>query len=343
MLGHNSFQSIIRANPETGYTKISNALLQDSRISYETRGLIVELLSRPDDWEITVTNIIKSSPAGRDKVYRMLQEAEKFGHLAGRQARGFDGKMQKQRYAVSDDPRLLAAATELWLLESEAQPFPENPDTVIPFPEKPEAVKLKKAVAAQSTSGKTVSGEPLPEKPLPAEPLPANPTHTNKRYIQTTQETKGGDGSIVKVAAAVASTFTTILPLAAIAHPIEQVIDAPAECWQTPKARMAAGMNPMEAKLQRQVWVTSNGRIEVAGDFKAELEREFPLVDLKCGLSTSGPNVHTDRGAIQCAQTIRREFGFMQQREKKTAERAEQWEKPDTSKPKIYRKPNPWD
>lgn len=155
-------------------------------------------------------------------------------------------------------------------------------------------------------------------------------------HYDTSLKEKGArEGSIAKVATAVAATFAATLPLAAAPHPVEQVVDAPAECWQTPKAKMAAGLNSMEAKLQRQIWMTPSGRVEVAGDFKAELEREFPLVDLKCGLATAGPNVNTDRGAINCTQTIRREFGFMQQREKKAANRSASYAKPATGRPKT--------
>ena len=90
----------------------------------------------------------------------------------------------------------------------------------------------------------------------------------------------------------------------------EAVVDAPEPRWQNPKSDMAAAMNVYEARAQKQVWLTPMGCIEVAGDFRTELEREFPLVDLKCGLAQSAPNVRSDGTALAAMQTIRREFGF---------------------------------
>src|SRR5690606_37540642 len=91
-LAHNSQrnQNIYRSNPETEYTKLANSFLQDSRLSYEARGLLAELLSRPDDWEVTVAAIVKSGPAGRDKIYRMMKEAEKYGYATTRKERRED-------------------------------------------------------------------------------------------------------------------------------------------------------------------------------------------------------------------------------------------------------------
>lgn len=332
MIGHNSFQSIIRSNPETGFTKISNALLQDKRISYETRGLLAELLSRPDDWEITVLSIVKSGPAGRDKVYRMIKEAEKFGHLGVRRDRRDDGTLLKQRYMVSDDPRLLAAALELYRMETGDEPLPEKAEVVIPFPGNPEVVKNG---SKQAASWKPGSGHPLPEKPDTAEPLPENPTHTKERYIQTKEVTKarGGENGLGKVAAAVAVALTAApMPLAAQPHPVEHVMQDVAECWQNPKARYEAGANIHEMRAQRQVWMTPFGVVEVAGDFKAELEREFPLVSLKEGLATAAPNVHIGQGAIRAMQAIRRQFGYSQQNEANKQKRADAW-KTKTSSP----------
>lgn len=311
MMGHNSFQSIIRANPETGYTKISNAFLQDERISYETRGFIAELLSRPDDWEITVKNLVKSGPAGRDKIYRMIREAEKFGHMGARQDRHYDGKMLKQRYMVSDDPRLLAAALELYTLETGLEPLPENTEVVIPFPGKAEAVKNGQK---QATSWKPVSGEPLPEKPFTAEPLPENPTHTNKRDLQRKEDTKA-DSTRAKVAASIMSGVLAVAAGPAAAQPPEppaQVQQCPAECWQTPKARMDAGLNINELRAQKMVWMTETGLLQVAGAFREELATTFPLVDITNGLAIAAATVHINQGALMAMREIRKRFGYLQ-------------------------------
>jgi hypothetical protein len=181
-IGHNSGrgQNIVRANPEQGYTKLSNAFLQDSRVSYETRGLLAEILSRPDDWEITIAALVKSGPAGRDKVYRMMQEAVKCGYAEPKKDRRGDGAFQRHSYRVTDDPRLLIEQVAAEIMEMEGAPFPENQE-VEPLPENPEVAKPE-VDARQAISGESGSGESA--QPLSALPDTANPTRTNKRELQ---------------------------------------------------------------------------------------------------------------------------------------------------------------
>lgn len=192
MLGHNSDrnQRIFRANPDTGYTKLANAFLQDGRLSYETRGLLAELMSRPDDWEIRAEGIVKSGQAGRDRVWRMLREAEQFGYAMAHQARGETGKFKKQEYLITDDPKLLIerAAREI---QSMMEPLTEKTGAdILPFPENP------------------CAGSPLTEKPCTGQPCTANPQHTKERYIQTTEET-----NVDVISAREARSFTKAVAL----------------------------------------------------------------------------------------------------------------------------------
>ncbi len=122
-----------------------------------------------------------------------------------------------------------------------------------------------------------------------------------------------------RVAAAIATGIATGIATAALpaaAAPIDppaQIRMDVAECWQTPKARMEAEMNSHHRIAQTQIWQTPTGLVEVAGDFREELLREYPLVDLKCGLSAAAPNVRISHGAITSMQEVRRKFAHMQQ------------------------------
>jgi uncharacterized protein YdaU (DUF1376 family) len=141
--------------------------------------------------------------------------------------------------------------------------------------------------------------------------------------------------------AKVASVFAaglaaTIAPMGLAAAPAEQTIQVMqdvAECWQTPKARYDAGVSIYEKRAQHQVWMTPTGVVEAAGEFRAELEREFPLVDLKCGLMAAAQNVRPEQGAIPSMRVIRRQFAYMQQ---DAARRA----KPASAKPSEEEKPD---
>lgn len=190
MVGHNSgkrTRCIFRAHGERGYTKLKNSFLQDSRLSDETRGLVARLLSLPDDWEVTVQSIIASGKAGRDKVYRMIKEAEEFGYIKPEvRRREADGTLGRQIYFVSDDPQALLSreAQELYDMEAAGYPLTEKPEVdekpcpAEPLPANPDMAKV---IGEQQVS--PCAAKPDLAKPLPAEPLPANP-HAYKKNIE---------------------------------------------------------------------------------------------------------------------------------------------------------------
>lgn len=157
-------------------------------------------------------------------------------------------------------------------------------------------------------------------------------------YRNSKEERAPREGAFGKVAAAVGLTMASaVMPLAAAPHPVEQVMQGVAECWQTPKAQMAAASSSSVAKLQRQIWVTPTGRVEVAGDFKAELEREYPLVDLKCGLGVACPHVKPDSGVLNCIQAVHRQFAYMQNDNSGKEKRAAAYAKPAEKKSSPFR------
>ena len=185
-IGHNSgsrTRCLYRAHGDRGYTKLRNVFLQDRRLSFEARGLICFLLSLPDDWEVTVQSIIASGPSGRDKVYRMLKEAEQFGYILPEQGRKQAGKFDRQLYLVSDDPTALIerAALEIHEMEATKEPLPEKPEpaeqpvTPLPVTANPEAVR-----SLENQGVSRLPDLPLTAEPFTAEPLTANPEACKK-------------------------------------------------------------------------------------------------------------------------------------------------------------------
>jgi hypothetical protein len=97
---------------ETLKTKIPNELLQDDRLGYDTRGMLIRLLSLPDNAEITAEMIVAEGAAGRDKVYRMLAEAERFGYVVPVSRRD-GGKYRKTVYLVADKAGIIEKPVEV--------------------------------------------------------------------------------------------------------------------------------------------------------------------------------------------------------------------------------------
>ncbi|MFI9162658.1 hypothetical protein ACIGXI_25050 [Kitasatospora aureofaciens] len=62
------------------FTVLPNGLLQDRRLSFTARGLLADLLSRPDGWREDGRHMADTSPQGRGAVRRALKELKDAGY-----------------------------------------------------------------------------------------------------------------------------------------------------------------------------------------------------------------------------------------------------------------------
>lgn len=73
--------SIIRVKKDANYFAASNEPFNDDRLSWEARGLMGYLLSKPNDWKVNQKDIMNKGQAGERKVKRMLAELRKAGYM----------------------------------------------------------------------------------------------------------------------------------------------------------------------------------------------------------------------------------------------------------------------
>jgi len=74
--------SILRVSKgENPYTPIRRETLQDNSLSWEARGVLAYLLSKPDKWQVRVTDLVRQGPGGRDRMRRILKELEAAHYL----------------------------------------------------------------------------------------------------------------------------------------------------------------------------------------------------------------------------------------------------------------------
>ena len=119
--------SIIRSpRLESNFSVISNAVIRDSRLSYRARGVLLEILSRPDNWRVSGDSLARSGKEGRDAILTALKELRDCGYIRMVKTRNEDGTFETTNY-VFDTPQ-------------DVVPRPENPTTASvepPYPEKP--------------------------------------------------------------------------------------------------------------------------------------------------------------------------------------------------------------
>lgn len=110
--------------PEYGFLILNNDISNDKRLSWAARGLLIYLLSKPDDWRVSVQNLINETsesgaPLGRDGVYTILRQLEEAGYLRRTKANDNGGKFAGTDYTVTESPLT-------------AQPYTAEPYTAKP-------------------------------------------------------------------------------------------------------------------------------------------------------------------------------------------------------------------
>ncbi|MBQ6266571.1 MAG: hypothetical protein IJK64_02225 [Clostridia bacterium] len=120
---------IIREAHHERYTVIANTALEDPRLTNAAKGLLVRMLSFPDNWEFNVRGLAAVCHDGRDAVARQLAELERLGYLQRKLVHNAQNRFADLVYYVYESPA-----------DSPRPGFPdtENPDTEIPDTEIPD-------------------------------------------------------------------------------------------------------------------------------------------------------------------------------------------------------------
>ncbi|MDR3081494.1 MAG: hypothetical protein LBV60_11310, partial [Streptomyces sp.] len=90
---------IRRSRPEADFTIIPNAVLRDDRLSYCARGVLAELLSRPNGWETNADALSDRARRhrgdvvgeGRRGLRAAFKELEAAGYMVRRKEQGEKG------------------------------------------------------------------------------------------------------------------------------------------------------------------------------------------------------------------------------------------------------------
>jgi hypothetical protein len=162
--------AILRADKsQHTYKRVCMDFANDPRLSWEARGVMAYLLSKSDDWRIIVADLINQTSAGRDKVYKILEELQGAGYLTRAQRRGDHGKMLPVEYALSE----LSPLPEN--TEAVNSPLPASPYTAPPLPANPTLPKEESTYSRVRPTVESVGADAPPPAPIVATPEPTTP------------------------------------------------------------------------------------------------------------------------------------------------------------------------
>lgn len=92
----------IRIKRTSSFTTLQNSMVLDQRISLKARGLMAVMLSRPDDWEFSVSGLAAFCGCGKDQIRSALTELEATDYLVRRQSHAEDGGFSQNEYILHD-------------------------------------------------------------------------------------------------------------------------------------------------------------------------------------------------------------------------------------------------
>ena len=85
------------------FTTIHNTMLRDMRLGMTERGLLLTMLSLPDNWNFSIKGLSCILPDGATKIGTALKNLAKTGYLVRRRIYA-EGKITDWEYTFSDEP-----------------------------------------------------------------------------------------------------------------------------------------------------------------------------------------------------------------------------------------------
>lgn len=189
---------IIRSTRTQNFTIIPNLLLEDKNLDWKELGLLVFLLSKPDEWTVSVQHLAKQRKAGRDAILKSLKLLRDAGYVV--MQRKHEGGVD---YTIYDTP------------QKRENPLPEKPvvanENQEPKPEKPLTENPTMGKATNGKSGHIVNTETT--------------TSTEKERVSTERELSDSEIAARHVANHLHRRLIEEIPEASTENPEKWIVD----------------------------------------------------------------------------------------------------------------------
>jgi len=91
-------------NSSNHFFILSRSCMQDENLSFEARGVLAYLLSKPDDWDLMPEDLARRGGIGRNKVYRIIKELMDRGYIIRTMHRNEKKQIIRVDYQVFEKP-----------------------------------------------------------------------------------------------------------------------------------------------------------------------------------------------------------------------------------------------
>lgn len=96
--------AVLKNKTQGNYTIVSQNIMHDKDLSLTERGMLLTLLSLPDNWHLTIMGLCQILPDGKDRISRTLNSLIDKGYVTREQSRGEKGMFNSTDLEVHETP-----------------------------------------------------------------------------------------------------------------------------------------------------------------------------------------------------------------------------------------------
>lgn len=117
----------IKMKRRGGYTVMPNAILRDTSLTLQSKGLFCMMASFPEDWDFSIAGLASVAGTGKDAIRSALKNLEEAGYLLREQSHSSHGHFSGNVYVLYDECIAPLSGFPTTVKPTTVKPSPDNP------------------------------------------------------------------------------------------------------------------------------------------------------------------------------------------------------------------------
>ena len=144
---------VFRVSKNRDFTVIANSVFKDRRLSAKAKGILVEMLSLPENWDYTLKGLTTLFSDGIDSIRQGIKELEENGYIVRERKRDARGRLGGMEYVIYETPeKTVESIVENSVPE---QSSPVNAEPTEDFPMQDESAEDKAMLYKELNKSRT--------------------------------------------------------------------------------------------------------------------------------------------------------------------------------------------
>ena len=144
---------VFRVSKNRDFTVIANSVFKDRRLSAKAKGILVEMLSLPENWDYTLKGLTTLFSDGIDSIRQGIKELEENGYIVRERKRDARGRLGGMEYVIYETPE--KAVENIVENSAPEQSSPENVEPTEDFPAQDESAEDKAMLYKELNKSRT--------------------------------------------------------------------------------------------------------------------------------------------------------------------------------------------